>query len=60
MNGRSPFHSDQWRSNGSPFGTERLAGALLDRLTRRVNILEMNGESFRLSRSRARKRGDNA
>ena len=36
------------------FGTERLTGALLDRLTHHVNILEMNGESYRLSQSRAR------
>lgn len=36
------------------FGTERLTGALLDRLTHHVNILEMNGESYRLNRSRAR------
>ena len=28
-------------------GSERLTGALLDRLTHRVNILEMNGESYR-------------
>ena len=33
---------------------ERLTGALLDRLTHHVNILEMNGESYRLSQSRAR------
>ena len=30
------------------------AGALLDRLTHHVNILEMNGESYRLAQSRAR------
>ena len=34
------------------FGSERLTGALLDRLTHRVHILEMNGESYRLRRSR--------
>ena len=28
------------------FGSERLTGALLDRLTHHVHILEMNGESF--------------
>ena len=32
----------------------RLTGALLDRLTHHVNILEMNGESYRLTQSRAR------
>ena len=32
--------------------TERLTGALLDRLTHHVHILEMNGESYRLKRSR--------
>ena len=39
---------------GSPFGSERLTGALLDRLTHHVNILEMNGESYRLGQSKAR------
>ena len=34
-----PF--DEWTET---FGTERLTGALLDRLTHHVNILEMNGE----------------
>ena len=34
------------------FGTEHLTGALLDRLTHHVHILEMNGESYRLKRSR--------
>ena len=38
-------------------GTVRLAGALLDRLTHHANILEMNGESYRLAQSRARKPG---
>ena len=33
-------------------GLERLTGALLDRLTHHVHILEMNGESYRLKRSR--------
>ena len=37
------------------FGSERLTGALLDRLTHHVNILEMNGDSYRLSQSRARR-----
>ena len=49
-----PF--DEWTET---FGTERLTGALLDRLTHHVNILEMNGQSYRLAQSRARKTGDN-
>jgi DNA replication protein DnaC len=36
------------------FGTERLTGALLDRMTHHVNILEMNGESYRLSQSQSK------
>lgn len=36
------------------FDSERLNGALLDRLTHRVNILQMEGESYRLGRSKAR------
>jgi len=32
--------------------SERLTGALLDRLTHHVSILEMNGESYRLAQSR--------
>lgn len=42
-----PF--DEWTSI---FGSERLTGALLDRLTHHVHILEMNGESYRLKHSR--------
>ena len=42
-----PF--DEWTE---VFGSERLTGALLDRLTHRVHILEMNGESYRLRESR--------
>lgn len=34
------------------FGCERLTGALLDRLTHHVHILEMNGESYRLLQSK--------
>ena len=34
------------------FGSERLTRALLDRLTHHVHILAMNGESYRLKRSR--------
>ena len=33
----------------------RLTGALLDRLTHHVNILEMYGDSYRLSQSRTRR-----
>ena len=44
-----PF--DEWTE---VFGSERLTGALLDRLTHHVHILEMNGESYRLNRSRNR------
>ena len=39
----------------SVFGSERLTGALLDRLTHHVHILEMNGDSYRLKQSKARK-----
>ena len=42
-----PF--DEWTE---VFGSERLTGALLERLTHHVHILEMNGESYRLKRSR--------
>jgi DNA replication protein DnaC len=45
-----PF--DEWTET---FGSERLTGALLDRLTHHVHILEMNGDSYRLAHSRARK-----
>ena len=41
-----PF--DEWTE---VFGSERLTGALLDRLTHHVHILEMNGESYQLMRS---------
>ena len=42
-----PF--DEWTE---VFGSERLTGALLDRLTHHVHILEMNGNSYRLQHSR--------
>jgi DNA replication protein DnaC len=35
-------------------GSERLTGALLDRLTHRVHILEANGQSYRLKESKER------
>jgi len=37
-------------------GNERLTGALLDRLTHRIHILEANGESYRLRQSKKRLR----
>ena len=48
--GYPPF--DEWTET---FGSERLTGALLDRLTHHVSILELNGESYRLAQSQARK-----
>ena len=45
-----PF--DEWTE---VFGSERLTGAILDRLTHHVHILEMNGDSFRLRQSRMAK-----
>ena len=38
-------------------GSERLTGALLDRLTHRVHIVEANGESYRLKDAKRRNRG---
>ena len=46
-----PF--DEWTS---VFGSERLTGALLDRLTHHVHILEMNGDSYRLAHSKRKAR----
>ena len=46
-----PF--DEWTS---VFGSERLTGALLDRLTHHVHILQMNGDSYRLNQSKHRSR----
>jgi len=37
------------------FGSERLTGALLDRLTHHSHILEMNGQSYRLAQSKRKK-----
>ena len=42
-----PF--DEWTE---VFGSEKLTGGQLDRLTHHVHILEMNGESYRLKCSR--------
>src|ERR1700739_4837411 len=36
-------------------GSERLTGALLDRLAHHVHILEMNGDSYRLKQSRRKR-----
>jgi DNA replication protein DnaC len=44
-----PF--EQWTE---VLGSERLTGALLDRLTHRVHILEANGESYRLTDAKRR------
>ena len=37
-------------------GNERLTGALLDRLTHRIHVLEANGESYRLRESKDRQK----
>jgi len=44
-----PF--EQWTE---VLGNERLTGALLDRLTHKIHILEANGESYRLRESKHR------
>ena len=44
-----PF--EQWPE---VLGSERLTGAVLDRLTHRCHILESNGESYRLKDARRR------
>ncbi|MGB8477556.1 MAG: ATP-binding protein [Acidobacteriaceae bacterium] len=41
-------------------GSERLTGALLDRLTHHVHILEMNGDSYRLKQSRLKQKSQPA
>ena len=46
-----PF--DEWTAT---FGEERLTGALLDRLTHHVHILEMNGDSYRLNQSQRKRK----
>ena len=40
---------DEW---AEVFGSERLTGALVDRLTHRCHILETNGESYRLRQAK--------
>ena len=47
-----PF--DEW---AGAFASERLTGALLDRLTHHVHILEIDGDSYRLKQSKRRQRG---
>src|SRR5664279_1185434 len=47
-----PF--EQWTE---VLGSERLTGAVLDRLTHRCHILEATGESFRLKDARRRSTG---
>ena len=49
-----PF--EQWTE---VFGCERLTGALLDRLTHHVHILEMNGDSYRLNKAKEKKEAQN-
>jgi DNA replication protein DnaC len=49
VNTNLPF--GEW---GQVFQTERLAVALLDRITHNAQVLEMNGESFRLKSARKR------
>lgn len=44
-----PF--EEWTET---MGSERLTGALLDRLTHRIHILEANGERYRLRESKQR------
>ena len=38
-------------------GSERLTGAVLDRLTHRCHIIEMTGESYRLKDAKRRRAG---
>ena len=45
-----PF--EEWTS---AFGSERLTGALLDRLTHHVHISEMNGECYHPAHSKRRR-----
>ena len=51
VNTNLPF--SEW---GQVFQTERLAVALLNRLTHSAHILEMNGESYRLKSALRRQR----
>jgi len=47
-----PWSFQEWTE---VLGSERLTGALLDRLTHHVHILEMNGDSYRLKHSRRKR-----
>jgi DNA replication protein DnaC len=50
-----------FRDGGQVFQGERMTAALLDRLTHRCHILEMNGESYRFRESvKAKKEGTKA
>lgn len=49
----SNLHFEHWTEI---VGNDRLTGALLDRLTHRVHILEANGESYRLNDAKKRTR----
>jgi len=49
--------ANQQKRHHEILGSERLTGALLDRLTHHVHILEMNGDSYRLKQSKQRQRG---
>ena len=51
------LHFEQWTE---VFGSERLTGALLDRLTHRCHIIEANGESYRLRQSMKRAKASKA
>jgi DNA replication protein DnaC len=55
VNTNLPF--GEW---GQVFQTERLAVALLDRITHNAHVLEMVGESYRLKSARRRKEGNAA
>ncbi|MBX5173320.1 ATP-binding protein [Rhizobium sp. NZLR1b] len=52
ITGNRPF--DEWTES---LGSESLTSALLDHIARDVSILEMNGDSCRLTQSQARKAG---
>jgi len=41
---------------GAPGDRRKVDGALLDRLTHHVHILQMNGDSYRLNQSKHRSR----